>query len=77
MDFQHLLVAKAVDFIQPSAAKMGGITELTKVFAMANANSITVKAHCFYDGPGLLAAVHASGALGGADASIEWRAQSH
>jgi L-alanine-DL-glutamate epimerase-like enolase superfamily enzyme len=29
---------------------MGGITELTKVFAMANANNITVKSHCFYDG---------------------------
>jgi L-alanine-DL-glutamate epimerase-like enolase superfamily enzyme len=73
MDFQHLLEAKAVDFIQPSPAKMGGITELTKVFAMANANNTTVKVHCFYDGPGLLAAVHASAALGGPDAWIEWR----
>lgn len=26
MDFQHLLEAKAVDFIQPSPAKMGGLT---------------------------------------------------
>lgn len=44
MDFQHLLEAEAVDFIQPSPAKMGGITELAKVFAMASANNTTVKA---------------------------------
>ena len=33
----------------------------------------TVKVHCFYDGPGLLAAVHASAALGGPEAWLEWR----
>jgi L-alanine-DL-glutamate epimerase-like enolase superfamily enzyme len=37
MDFQHLLEAEAVDFIQPSPAKMGGLTELSGVFALANA----------------------------------------
>jgi L-alanine-DL-glutamate epimerase-like enolase superfamily enzyme len=73
MDFQHLLETKAVDFIQPSPAKMGGITELAKVFALANANNTTVKVHTFYDGPGLLAAIHASAALGGPDAWVEWR----
>jgi L-alanine-DL-glutamate epimerase-like enolase superfamily enzyme len=73
MDFEHLLKAKAVDFVQPSPAKMGGITELRKIFAMANANNTTVKVHCFYDGPGLLAAVHASAALGGPEAWVEWR----
>jgi L-alanine-DL-glutamate epimerase-like enolase superfamily enzyme len=73
MDFQHLLEAKAVDFIQPSPAKMGGITELKKVFALANANNVTVMVHTFYDGPGLLASVHASAALGGSGALVEWR----
>jgi L-alanine-DL-glutamate epimerase-like enolase superfamily enzyme len=73
MDFQHLLEAKAVDFVQPSPAKMGGITELRKIFTMASANNTTVKVHCFYDGPGLLAAVHASAALGGREAWVEWR----
>lgn len=29
--------------------------------------------HSFYDGPGLLAAVHATAALGTADSMIEWR----
>jgi L-alanine-DL-glutamate epimerase-like enolase superfamily enzyme len=73
MDFEHLLEAKAVDFVQPSPAKMGGITELRKIFTMASANNTTVKVHCFYDGPGLLAAVHASAALGGREAWVEWR----
>ncbi len=73
MDFQHLLEAKSVDFIQPSPAKMGGLTELKKVFALANANNVTVMVHTFYDGPGLLASVHASAALGGAGALVEWR----
>jgi L-alanine-DL-glutamate epimerase-like enolase superfamily enzyme len=73
MDFQHLLEAKAVDFIQPSPAKMGGLTELRKVFAIANAHNVTVMVHTFYDGPGLLASVHASAALGGPGALVEWR----
>jgi L-alanine-DL-glutamate epimerase-like enolase superfamily enzyme len=52
---------------------MGGITELRKVFALANAHNTSVMVHTFYDGPGLLASVHASAALGGADSLVEWR----
>jgi L-alanine-DL-glutamate epimerase-like enolase superfamily enzyme len=29
--------------------------------------------HSFYDGPGLMAAIHATAALGTADSMIEWR----
>lgn len=73
MEFQHLLQAQAVDFVQPSPAKMGGITELRKVFALASAHHATVMVHTFYDGPGLLASVHASAALGNRHALVEWR----
>jgi L-alanine-DL-glutamate epimerase-like enolase superfamily enzyme len=73
MDFHNLLEAKAVDIVQPSPAKMGGLTELSRVFAVANGHNTTVRIHTFYDGPGLLAAVHASAALGGAGAMVEWR----
>jgi L-alanine-DL-glutamate epimerase-like enolase superfamily enzyme len=73
MDFQYLLRAGAVDFVQPSPAKMGGITELCKVFALANAHNTSVMVHTFYDGPGLLASVHVSAALGGANSLVEWR----
>jgi L-alanine-DL-glutamate epimerase-like enolase superfamily enzyme len=73
MDFQHLLESKAVDFIQPSSAKMGGLTELRKIFPLAAAHNVTVMVHSFYDGPGLLANLHASAALGGPGAMVEWR----
>lgn len=73
LEFQRLLQAQAVDFVQPSPAKMGGITELRKVFALAAAHNTTVMVHTFYDGPGMLASVHASAALGGPHALVEWR----
>jgi L-alanine-DL-glutamate epimerase-like enolase superfamily enzyme len=73
MDFQHLLEAGAVDFVQPSPAKMGGITELQKVYALANAHGVTVMVHAFYDGPGLLAAVHGSAALLRSRSATLWR----
>jgi len=73
MDFEHLIAAGAVDFVQPSAAKMGGITELSKVFPIAAVGNVAVMPHAFYDGPGLLAAIHVTAVLGSAGAMIEWR----
>jgi L-alanine-DL-glutamate epimerase-like enolase superfamily enzyme len=73
MDFERLMAAGAVDFVQPSPAKMGGITELCKVFPIAAMSNTAVMPHSFYDGPGLLAAIHATAALGSTDAMIEWR----
>jgi L-alanine-DL-glutamate epimerase-like enolase superfamily enzyme len=63
MDFERLLAARAVDFVQPSPAKMGGISELCKFFPPATIHNIPVMPHSFYDGPGLLAALHATAAL--------------
>jgi len=73
VEFQQMLSAGAVDFVQPSPAKMGGISELQKVFALAAASATEVMVHSFYDGPGLLASVHASAALGSKDSLVEWR----
>jgi len=73
LDFGRLMAAGAVDFVQPSPAKMGGVTELCKVFHAAALRSVTVAPHTFYHGPGLLAAVQVTAALGTADAVIEWR----
>jgi L-alanine-DL-glutamate epimerase-like enolase superfamily enzyme len=73
MDFERLLATKAVDFIQPSPAKMGGISELRKVFPLASVHNIPVMPHSFYDGPGLLAAIHATAALSATNSMIEWR----
>lgn len=73
IEFERMLTAGAVDFLQPSPAKMGGITELCKVFPLAAVRNIPVMTHSFYDGPGLLAAVHATAALAGPDAMVERR----
>ncbi len=73
MEFERLLAAKAVDFVQPSPAKMGGISELHKIFPLAAIHNVPVMPHSFYDGPGLLAAIHATAALGTANSMIEWR----
>jgi len=72
MQFQQLLEAGAVDYVQPSPTKMGGISELAKVFVLARAHNATVMPHSFYDGPGLLAAVHVNAALG-RGSLVEWR----
>ncbi|MEB3023737.1 mandelate racemase/muconate lactonizing enzyme family protein [[Mycobacterium] crassicus] len=73
LEFERLLEAGAVDFVQPSPAKMGGVTELRKVFPLAAAHGVPVMTHSFYDGPGLLAAIQATAALGGAEGMVEWR----
>jgi L-alanine-DL-glutamate epimerase-like enolase superfamily enzyme len=73
MDFERLMAEEAVDFLQPSVAKMGGISESIKIFFAAATRNVTVMPHVFYDGPELLAAIHLAAALGTADAMIEWR----
>jgi L-alanine-DL-glutamate epimerase-like enolase superfamily enzyme len=70
--FKQMLEAQAVDFVQPSPIKMGGVSELRKVFALAAAHNATVVPHTFYDGPGLLAGVHVVAALAPSPL-IEWR----
>jgi L-alanine-DL-glutamate epimerase-like enolase superfamily enzyme len=52
---------------------MGGISELRRIFPLAAVHNIAVMPHSFYDGPGLLAAIHATAALGTTDSMIEWR----
>jgi L-alanine-DL-glutamate epimerase-like enolase superfamily enzyme len=70
--FKHLLDAGAVDFVQPSPAKMGGVSELRKVFTLAAAYNVTVMPHSFYDGPAFLAGIHVNAALG-RGSMVEWR----
>lgn len=70
--FLHLFEAGAVDFVQPSPSKMGGISALCKVFALAAAHNVTVMPHSFYEGPAFLAGLHVNAALG-QGALVEWR----
>jgi L-alanine-DL-glutamate epimerase-like enolase superfamily enzyme len=67
------LMDGAVDFVQPSVAKMGGVTQLREVFRLAAARGLTVLPHTFYHGPGLLAAIGVTAAFATPDSLIEWR----
>ncbi|MEU8419503.1 mandelate racemase/muconate lactonizing enzyme family protein [Micromonospora sp. NPDC048835] len=73
LDFDRLLDNEAVTYVQPSPAKMGGVTELSKVFTLARLRNVPVMPHTFYDGPGLLAALHTVAAMATTDTMIEWR----
>lgn len=57
-DFQKMIAAGAVAYLQPSVTKVGGITEFRKVLALAEAHGRTVAPHTPYFGPGLLASLH-------------------
>jgi len=72
MGFLHMFQAGAVDFAQPSPAKLGGITEARKVFALAEAFNVRLAPHTPYFGPGLLAGLHLNAAHSAADMLVEW-----
>jgi L-alanine-DL-glutamate epimerase-like enolase superfamily enzyme len=55
------------------AAPIGPLMREIQVFPVAAVRNIAVLPHTFYHGPGLVAAIHVTAALGTADALIEWR----
>ena len=62
-DFARLIENRAVNYVQPSVAKIGGISIARDIFVAANAASIAVAPHSVYFGPGLIATAHLSAAL--------------
>ena len=62
-DFARLIESRAVDYVQPSVAKIGGISIMRDIFAAANQASVAVAPHSAYFGPGLIATAHVSAAL--------------
>ena len=63
--FKNLLDAGAGDFIMPSVAKVGGISEWLKVAALSQVYNVNLAPHSFYFGPGLLATAHLAAATPG------------
>jgi len=61
-DFQRLFERGALDVAQPSVTKVGGVTEILKVFNLAEAGGVRVVPHSACFGPGLLASIHACAA---------------
>lgn len=56
--FEELFARAAVDVVQPSVTKVGGITASLRVFERAKSCGVRVVPHCFYYGAGLLATAH-------------------
>jgi len=57
-EFKRMFEAGSVGIAQPSITKIGGVTEMRKIFALGEAHGITVVPHSPYFGPGLLASIH-------------------
>jgi L-alanine-DL-glutamate epimerase-like enolase superfamily enzyme len=62
-DFRRMFEVGAVTYAQPSITKVGGVTEMRKVMALASAFGVQVVPHSAYFGPGLLASIHCIAAL--------------
>ena len=64
-EFKGMLEAGALSYAQPSVTKVGGVTMMRKVMALADAHGVTVVPHSAYFGPGLLASIHCIAAMSG------------
>jgi L-alanine-DL-glutamate epimerase-like enolase superfamily enzyme len=62
-DFARLIDGRFVDYVQPSVAKIGGVSVARDIFNMANKAAVAVAPHSAYFGPGLIATAHVIAAL--------------
>jgi L-alanine-DL-glutamate epimerase-like enolase superfamily enzyme len=58
LDFRKMIEAGAVDYVQPSVIKIGGITTLWRICTAAEADGVTCVPHAPFFGPGYLATLH-------------------
>ncbi|MGZ0189281.1 MAG: mandelate racemase/muconate lactonizing enzyme family protein [Alphaproteobacteria bacterium] len=70
-EFKQMFQAGAVDWAQPSIAKVGGVTEARKISILAEAANVGLAPHSPYFGPGFVATMHVVAAHTGAKAPIE------
>jgi L-alanine-DL-glutamate epimerase-like enolase superfamily enzyme len=61
--FRDMFTARAIDIAQPSVAKIGGISPMVRIAALAEAHDVRLVPHCAYFGPGWLASLHLHAAL--------------
>jgi len=57
-DIAQFIDVAAVDYIQPSITKIGGVSALLKIADMARRAGIKIAPHSPYFGPGLIATIH-------------------
>jgi L-alanine-DL-glutamate epimerase-like enolase superfamily enzyme len=70
VSFLHMFEAGAVDYAQPSPAKVG-ISEARQIVGLAHLHNVALAPHTPYFGPGFLAGLHLNAALRG-NALVEW-----
>jgi L-alanine-DL-glutamate epimerase-like enolase superfamily enzyme len=58
VQFEQALRTAAVDSIQPSVTKVGGISECLRINRLAEQHEAVILPHCPYFGPGLIATLH-------------------
>ena len=63
-DFRPIFELGAVDFVQPSVSKIGGVSEMRRIIALAHDFGVEVVPHCGYLGAGFLATVHIAASMG-------------
>lgn len=61
--FRGLIESGAVDILQPSVTKCGGVTTWLDIAALARAHSVRLVPHCAYFGMGYLASLHLGAAF--------------
>ena len=62
-DFRSQFLAGALDVAQPSVIKIGGISAMGEIAALASAFAVRLVPHNAYFGPGYLASLHTNTAL--------------
>jgi L-alanine-DL-glutamate epimerase-like enolase superfamily enzyme len=57
-EFCRMFEARAVDVVQPSVTKVGGLSAMLEIAELAREAGVRLVPHCPYFGPGLLATLH-------------------
>jgi D-galactarolactone cycloisomerase len=70
IEFRRAFELGALDIAQPSVTKIGGISEMRRIIALASESGVRVVPHCPYFGPGFIASLHITAALP-ADTPVE------
>ena len=60
--FKQAFAAQAVDIVQPSVTKVGGISEFSEIVRLADAAGVSLMPHSPYFGPGFFASLHLAAA---------------
>jgi L-alanine-DL-glutamate epimerase-like enolase superfamily enzyme len=63
IEFRRAFELRALDVAQPSVTKIGGISAMRRIIALAAEFGVRVVPHCPYFGPGFIASLHIAAAL--------------